>query len=178
MVFLLPLEHISTYFHTSGHILPPPHPPVYGILFCSPTYPIYPRPRTYWIFSDRYSSGPHYLLSLSLFLTCYKTFIARFEVPNLLTYSWYIQKWENSTIIKIFAKFRSKVLYFLPQLVILKKVSWDFKDLFQWYLPFAHFYLLPLRFPGGTSGKERKKERKKESEFAQSCPTLCGPHGL
>ena len=114
------------------------------------------------------------LLALSLFPTCYKTFIARFEVANLLTHSWYIQKWENSTIIKIFSKFRSKVLYFLPQLVILKKVSWDFKDLFQWYLPFAHFYLLPWGFPGGTSGKERKKE----SEFSQSCPTLWGPHGL
>lgn len=173
MIFLLPLEHISTYFHPSGHILPPPHPPVYGMLFCSPNYiPFIQYPELTRIFSD--IPLAHTACSLSLFPTCYKTFIARFEVANLLTHSWYIQKWENSTIIKIFSKFRSKVLYFLPQLVILKKVSWDFKDLFQWYLPFAHFYLLPWGFPGGTSGKERKKE----SEFSQSCPTLWGPHGL
>ena len=102
----LPLEHISTYFHPSGHILPPPHPPVYGMLFCSPTYiPFIQDPELTRIFSD--FPLAHTACSLFLFPTCYKTFIARFEVANLLTYSWYIQKWENSTIIKIFSKFRS-----------------------------------------------------------------------
>ena len=153
MIFLLPLEHISTYFHPSGHILLPPHPPVYGMLFCSPTYiPFIQDPEFTRIFSD--IPLAHTASSLFLFPTCYKTFIARFEVANLLTYSWYIQKWENSTIIKIFSKFTCTLFpsitsYLKKRYLGISKIY--FKGIFL-LLTFIYY----LGFPGGTSGKERK----------------------